>query len=342
MRTNPVLSVDALEEPDRRLRWRRLQPEEVGAVAKAYDDLIAAETDKDERAWIEQARVVFLVVYGLGLRRGEVLGLRWRSIQLADPEHKPTLSVEQATVLGQDGPPKSATSRRTLVLDEFLAGELFDHRGRSRYQGDGERVFCHPLKGSTLDHKRYADTFRAALVEGGDRGLRSAVPRRPPLGDHERRRGRQLRSRGDEASRSLGLPGDAAVHGLGGRRVRRGSRAGSRSSLRPCASGKSSGNGRAPSRAQTQQGRQDSNLQPPVLETGALPIELRPWVARTSVASRGAASCALDPVCGDRDLARGPCGLRDPVGRAGDRDRHRGARSRSLDGRSVAQGMALN
>ena len=27
----------------------------------------------------------------------------------------------------------------------------------------------------------------------------------------------------------------------------------------------------------TQQGRQDSNLQPPVLETGALPIELRPW-----------------------------------------------------------------
>src|ERR1041384_8223230 len=26
-----------------------------------------------------------------------------------------------------------------------------------------------------------------------------------------------------------------------------------------------------------QQGRQDSNLQPPVLETGALPIELRPW-----------------------------------------------------------------
>ena len=28
---------------------------------------------------------------------------------------------------------------------------------------------------------------------------------------------------------------------------------------------------------ETQQGRQDLNLQPPVLETGALPIELRPW-----------------------------------------------------------------
>ena len=34
-------------------------------------------------------------------------------------------------------------------------------------RGDGERVFCHALKGSTLDHKRYADTFRAALVRAG-------------------------------------------------------------------------------------------------------------------------------------------------------------------------------
>jgi hypothetical protein len=29
----------------------------------------------------------------------------------------------------------------------------------------------------------------------------------------------------------------------------------------------------------SQQGRQDSNLQPPVLETGALPIAPRPWAA---------------------------------------------------------------
>ena len=33
------------------------------------------------------------------------------------------------------------------------------------------------------------------------------------------------------------------------------------------------------SRAFVQQGRQDSNLQPPVLETGALPIAPRPWAA---------------------------------------------------------------
>ena len=126
-----------------------------------------AEKDEDEREWIEQARVVFLVVYGLGLRRGEVLALRWRSVRLADPEERPTLTVELATTGSREGAPKSQTSRRTLVLDEFLAGELFDHRGRSRYQSDGERVFCHPLKGSTLDRRRYAETFRKALATAG-------------------------------------------------------------------------------------------------------------------------------------------------------------------------------
>lgn len=130
MRVNPVASVEALEEPDRRLRWRRLQPEEIGAVARGFDELIV-EADRDERPWVEQARVVFLVVYGLGLRRGEVLGLRWRSVRLADPERRPSLSVEAATVRGRDGAPKSTTSRRTLVLDEFLAGELFDQIGRA-------------------------------------------------------------------------------------------------------------------------------------------------------------------------------------------------------------------
>ena len=52
-------------------------------------------------------------------------------------------------------------------IDEFLAGELFDHRARSRFQGDDERVFCHLEKGSPLDGKRYAETFRAALVKAG-------------------------------------------------------------------------------------------------------------------------------------------------------------------------------
>ena len=38
------------------------------------------------------------------------------------------------------------------------------------------------------------------------------------------------------------------------------------------------------------QGRQDSNLQPPVLETGALPIAPRPWAAGAIVPASGRGS----------------------------------------------------
>jgi hypothetical protein len=47
----------------------------------------------------------------------------------------------------------------------------------------------------------------------------------------------------------------------------------------PMCLGQKFGQRTTPERAQCQQGRQDSNLQPPVLETGALPIAPRPWAA---------------------------------------------------------------
>ncbi len=49
----------------------------------------------------------------------------------------------------------------------MLADELFQHRQRTDYAGDDDRVFCHPLKGSPLDPARYAETFRAALKKAG-------------------------------------------------------------------------------------------------------------------------------------------------------------------------------
>ncbi len=166
VRFNPVRAVERPKEPDRRARWRRLRPEEIGAVAGAFDELIGAAVDEQERAWLEQARVVFLTVHGTGMRRGEILALRWQDVELADPAG-PRLHVRRSKTWGGEGPPKSEASRRTILLDAFLAGELFEHRGRSAYRGDGERVFCHPLTGGSLDHKRYADTLAAALVRAG-------------------------------------------------------------------------------------------------------------------------------------------------------------------------------
>ena len=60
--------------------------------------------------------------------------------------------------------PKSEAGERTIALGPRLAEELW-HRRRTAFSGDDERVFCHPEKGSVLDHKRYAKTLREALAK---------------------------------------------------------------------------------------------------------------------------------------------------------------------------------
>jgi integrase len=160
VRSNPVQAVDRPREPRR--RWRILSPVEIGRVERAFAEL-AAEAEGEERAWREQARVVFLAVVSAGLRAGEVRGLRWAHVSLADPAGA-TLRVRETFVRGRPDTPKSETSVRTLGLGERLASELFDHRARSAFRGDDELVFCHPLTGGVLDDRRYAVTLRLALA----------------------------------------------------------------------------------------------------------------------------------------------------------------------------------
>jgi integrase len=161
VRANPVAAVDRPKEPRR--HWRILSPMEVGAVARAFQEL-ADEAEADERPGLEQALVVFLTVLGAGLRRGEILGLRWRDVALADPEGA-TLRVRETFVRNQAETPKSEAGERTIELDRLLADELFQHRARTFFRGDDERVFCNPKTGGPLDHKRYAATLKAALAK---------------------------------------------------------------------------------------------------------------------------------------------------------------------------------
>jgi integrase len=141
VRENLVTLVD---RPKERQRWRILSPVEARAVQAAFEELIA-EAEGDERAWREQARVVFLTLAGTGLRRGELLGPRWRAVRFADPDG-PTLRVEETVARGRIDTPKSEAGERTIALGPVLAGELFEQRARSCFDGDGERVFCHPAQ----------------------------------------------------------------------------------------------------------------------------------------------------------------------------------------------------
>ncbi len=94
-----------------------------------------------------KVHLLALVAYDTGLRRGELLALRWSDIDLKDRVALVTRAVEQ---IGPDvrlKEPKSARSRRSVKLSEPVAAALKEHRAvinslRMTYRGrlisDGE------------------------------------------------------------------------------------------------------------------------------------------------------------------------------------------------------------
>ncbi len=83
---------------------------------------------------------------------------------LADPDG-PTPRVEETLVRGRTDTPKSAAGERTIALGERVSAELFDHRARSAYSGDGDRVFVNPRTGGPFH--AYDGIFRLSLAKAG-------------------------------------------------------------------------------------------------------------------------------------------------------------------------------
>jgi integrase len=89
-----------------------------------------------------------------GLRRHELLGLRWRHVDLIGN----VLRVERS---------KSEAGERSVAIPPRLAEALWQHRRRSNYRGDDERVFRHPQRGSLLHATRFRADLGAALERAG-------------------------------------------------------------------------------------------------------------------------------------------------------------------------------
>jgi integrase len=126
-------------------RWTILSPVEIAVTLNAFDRLIATANTNEERAWRETCRtMVFVFVYAW-LRRGELLGLLWRDVELAHPDG-PRLHVRRAWVRGSMDTPKTDEETRTIALPSVAAVALFEHQARSRYDAPDDLVFPHPLK----------------------------------------------------------------------------------------------------------------------------------------------------------------------------------------------------
>ena len=147
---NPVASVD-------RFRVRSsgdiqvFSPEEVWALVRA--------------AGSESDAAIFLTAAFTGLRRGEILGLRWRDVDFAGS----TIRVRASYAAGKLTTPKSGKVRAVPMAE--VASALAKLGDRERYTGDDDFVFPGEA-GLPLDGDALSSRYRDALARAGLRPLR--------------------------------------------------------------------------------------------------------------------------------------------------------------------------
>jgi integrase len=152
IRTNPVASID---------RPRLCPPEmnvltevEIARLAAAYDQL-SHDADENERDWWRLAKALIIVALGTGLRRGELLGLRWSAVDLLEGK----IEVREALVRGKPSSPKSRASRRVIELGSRTRTVLEQQWQRTAHSNDDDLVFCHPDLGTPLDPSKLARCY---------------------------------------------------------------------------------------------------------------------------------------------------------------------------------------
>ena len=108
-------------------------------------------------------RALFLTAAMTGLRKGELVALRWRDVDW--PAGR--IRVRQNYVRGEFGTPKSKRSTRSVPMADEVAGVLERLFQSARWQHDDDLVFAHPATGGVLPKANVTRRMRAALEVAG-------------------------------------------------------------------------------------------------------------------------------------------------------------------------------
>ncbi len=122
IRTNPMLAIDPPKETP---------PEICPLSLEEQQALLAAAAGRGIHAPV-------LLALGTGMRRGEILGLRWSDIDFAGRRLSVRRSLRRDGDGGQElGPAKTHRSQRAIALPEALLSTLTEHR---RKQADDRAI----------------------------------------------------------------------------------------------------------------------------------------------------------------------------------------------------------
>lgn len=108
-------------------------------------------------------RTLYLAAATTGLRKGELVALRWLDVDLEAGR----IRVRRNFVCGEFGTPKSRRSSRSVPITPGLASKLRRLRRISRFSRDQDLVFGHPDTGGPLAKANVTRRFRASLKAAG-------------------------------------------------------------------------------------------------------------------------------------------------------------------------------
>jgi integrase len=146
-------------------------------IPRAEKPAIAPLTPEQARALLGAVRgdpleALYRVALSLGLRRGEVLALRWEDIDFNQQELKVTGSVRRSVGVLRRRPPKTHSSIRTLPVPAILLRVLRQHRVRqdkARQRADWQEhglVFPSSV-GTLMEPGNLHRHFKVVLVRAG-------------------------------------------------------------------------------------------------------------------------------------------------------------------------------
>jgi integrase len=162
VRANPLEVVERPRVPEPNIK--PADAAEVAALGAALDERAAEATDDTERAVIGTLRRMTTMAMSTGMRRGELLGLRWERVDLLTG----TVRVEEGYSNHEFGDVKTSYSRRTLRLGGAARAALEATYAASAFTADDDLVFCHPGTGRPLDLARLNERYmRPALRKAG-------------------------------------------------------------------------------------------------------------------------------------------------------------------------------
>jgi integrase len=161
IRSNPMAGIDRprVEQAEMNI----LADVEIARLLTAYKQL-EHDAPEEEKPWWRVAKTLVETALGTGMRRGELLGLRWSAVDLLEGK----IDVRETLVRGKPSTPKSRASRRVLELGPRTRAALEEHWRNSHYRDDSDLVFCHPARGSALDPSGLAQRYlKPALAKAG-------------------------------------------------------------------------------------------------------------------------------------------------------------------------------